>query len=672
MKKLLLLLMINAIPMPSVLAQLSGILTVGDEGNYPGLDAAVQDVNANGLNGNTILEIKDGYEKSENIHIESYPGNEQYTLTIRPEEGATEVIVRASGTSIIEMDSTNNIIIDGRPGGKTNSCVLKLMHSSRGNSSTFLIHDSKNSIIRYCFIRHDGTRGVEINYCDSSLVEHCDIATNTTGPISNGATIGIQIYSSSNTIIRNNSIHNLHVESVNSLYGIYFYNIDVKKSVDSVYNNFIALNTEATDSSVNIRGFGINDNDSSHMYFYFNSIYIGGVNIKNGYSFVIDYDSHGEADIRNNIFINKRSNGSGNGIHYGMHILQNGTAPIASDYNLIESNGIGGIVGCYTGNGQLDTTLLDWQSHTGLDMNSVSKEVEFQEIETGDLHLAGSSLNDIDLYGTFIAGINDIDGEQRWADSTYMGADQPIICIPGTAADPDNILENGDFEACTLAPWSLFFNSSRGVNAGVALTGGTCEVTGISLAADPLAWDIQLNQVLSPLQTGKLETGATYIVTFNAKLETGVMYCRVSFEQSVDPWTNIYSEEIFLDTTFQSYSLEFVLDTVLPDMQLSIQTGLEIATVSVDNVRLVKKAVNAITDDYENPETIRIMPNPANGYLNIVAKSASTARLFNSSGILVKEFRLTDGETQLDVTDLPEGFYLVKVNDGMHKISIVR
>ena len=159
----------------------------------------------------------------------------------------------------------------------------------------------------------------------------------------------------------------------------------------------------------------------------------------------------------NNILINKRSNGSGDGIHYGIKIYKNGAATITSDYNLIVSDGVGGIVGSYTGDGQLDATLLDWQNHTGWDMNSVSKEVEFQEIENGDLHLTGSSLNDTDLHGIFIPGINnDIDGEERWIDSTFMGADQPSVCIPGTVPDPENIIVNGDFGALTLCFFYCF------------------------------------------------------------------------------------------------------------------------------------------------------------------------------------------------------------------------
>jgi hypothetical protein len=35
-------------------------------------------------------------------------------------------------------------------------------------------------------------------------------------------------------------------------------------------------------------------------------------------------------------------------------------------------------------------------------------------------------------------------------------------CTPGSVIDPDNILENGDFESCILSPWSLFYGDYIG------------------------------------------------------------------------------------------------------------------------------------------------------------------------------------------------------------------
>ena len=50
----------------------------------------------------------------------------------------------------------------------------------------------------------------------------------------------------------------------------------------------------------------------------------------------------------------------------------------------------------------------------------------------GDLHLAGMSFDDPDLLGLYIPGIEDIDGQERSSDSTFMGADQPLAISVGT------------------------------------------------------------------------------------------------------------------------------------------------------------------------------------------------------------------------------------------------
>ena len=150
MKKILFVLLLNALPMTVIFAQLSGIKTVGDGCDYPDLSAAVQDINVNGLNGNTILEIKDGYDKTEWFTIHTYQGMDQYHLTIRPEAGASEVILRSPAGSVIWLDSTNNVMIDGRPGGETNQCVLKFLHSSQHNSSSIEVQRSRNTVIRNC------------------------------------------------------------------------------------------------------------------------------------------------------------------------------------------------------------------------------------------------------------------------------------------------------------------------------------------------------------------------------------------------------------------------------------------------------------------------------------------------------------------------------------------
>lgn len=801
MKKLLFVLLLCALQVPVLFAQLSGIKSVGDGGDYPDLHAAVQDLNANGLAGNAILEIKDGFDQTRSYTIHSYPGMDQYRLIIRPEAGASEVILRSMSGAVIWLDSTNNITIDGRPGGETNQRVLKFLHSANFNSSTIAADQSKNTIIRNCYVRFDGTRGVDLEYSDSCIVENCDIATYTEGPISNNATIGIELARSTNIVVKNNMIHDLHVDSVFHITGIDIYAPDAIVSTDSLYNNFIAVNTGAADSSADIRGINILDSDGNLTCLYFNTIVIGGNNI-NGESyssFGLHYEMYGESVIENNIIINNRSNITGTRSHYCIYLLESGTPATVSDYNLFQCDGTDGILGVYDND---YITLADWQNNTGFDLNSVSKGVSFAEVGIGDLHLAGSSVSDSDLYGTYIEGINDIDNEQRWPDSTFMGADQPSItepCNPDPENDPENIIENGNFGACTLAPWSFYYAGSQGVSAEAELIDGTCEVSATSLSTDPVAWDIQLNQVMSSSQLGRLEQGCRYELSFDAVSDKDGSRLRVSFEQSVAPWYNIFNEEITLGTTSKTHLFEIIADTVFQNTQLSLQTGLDICTTTIDNVKLKKKTVshpvpgtieaeefnkmqgiqtdqttdiggglditsanagdwieysinvpssglytvsyrvaglsggqislsqggvNVVTTDVsgtggpemwttvsstpvnlsQGEQTIRlqvaegdwrinwwrveeyvpsalnqiisgketIFPNPASKTLYINAEVGVKIKIYNSSGLLIKKFTQENDHMQLDLSGLPGGIYLLKVNEMVYKVSIIR
>jgi hypothetical protein len=657
-------------------ARLSGLKTVGNGGDYATLTDAVLDVNTNGLNGNAIFEIKDGYDKTEAITILSYPGNDQYTLTIRPEAGAAEVILRSETHSIpILLYSTNNIIIDGRSGGTAGSCALKVKHSNKENSAAILVDNSKNTIVRYCDIRYDCSAGVSFYECDSTIVENCDIATYTNGPISNGGTIAIGIAQSTNSIVRNNIIHDLHVDSVYYIIGIDLSNEIYRISTDSIYNNFIAINTGAVDSSALIEAISIsgNEGEGSRTHIYFNTVVVGGKGINgNGYSSIaLHYEIYsGEGFIKNNLFINKRSNREGIKPHYcvGYHIW--GTSTLTSDYNLFLCNETDGMTGGNKVNSY--ATLTEWQDSTGLDLHSVSKEVEFAGVETGNMHLAGSSLTDTALYGLYMAGINDIDNEERWAAGTFMGADQPPYfepCIPGTANDPENIIENGDFEDCILAPWFVYIETINGAAANAAIIDGQFTLSGIILAGAPEYWQVQLMQVFSDAQIGKLIAGEDYILSFDAWSASGSRPCHLSFGQSEFPYDDMLDQFITIDAVHRSYSYEFLLSTIYEHkMRLALDFGTDATPVTLDNVRLVKKAVNSLTGVNREP-AVKIMPNPATDFIQIEAQDGSTVSLFNCLGMMVRSEIVSDGQVLFKISDLSKGIYLVKVSSRRNVIT---
>lgn len=133
-------------------------------------------------------------------------------------------------------------------------------------------------------------------------------------------------------------------------------------------------------------------------------------------------------DIQNNIFVDKRDGIISKAIMFG-----GSTTTFTSNHNDIFVSGVGANIGNYNGTDRL--TLTDWQTASGQDANSVSKDVLF--VSDTDFHLTGTSNGDLDLLATPIAGITtDIDGNTRSKLFPYKGADEGTIkLLPPLAGD---------------------------------------------------------------------------------------------------------------------------------------------------------------------------------------------------------------------------------------------
>ena len=120
------------------------------------------------------------------------------------------------------------------------------------------------------------------------------------------------------------------------------------------------------------------------------------------------------AEIKNNIFISDEA------VHTNTSFIGSVPSP-ATDFNnfyLRQPHTGATVVSTYA-------TLADYQTaNPTKDKNSKSSDVTFTDAATGDLHLAGASVNDVNLAAPLQATVaNDIDGTVRTA-LTYMGAHQ--------------------------------------------------------------------------------------------------------------------------------------------------------------------------------------------------------------------------------------------------------
>ncbi|ULQ53382.1 T9SS type A sorting domain-containing protein [Flavihumibacter fluvii] len=146
-------------------AQLSGTRSI--PGDYPNIGAALADIQASGLSGHLILELRPNYwfqdEPSLPLVIpENFPTSANATVTLRPSIGASGIYV---GTGVINgftVPPTGNVPIfdiygsyfniDGRAGGAGTLRELIIWSSGAEGSAIQFSNNASNNKVSYCHL----------------------------------------------------------------------------------------------------------------------------------------------------------------------------------------------------------------------------------------------------------------------------------------------------------------------------------------------------------------------------------------------------------------------------------------------------------------------------------------------------------------------------------------
>jgi hypothetical protein len=150
-----------------------------------------------------------------------------------------------------------------------------------------------------------------------------------TGLFYSGTTTG------TNTISKN-FIHSFDVTAANNACTIT--GIDIGGGTSTFANNMIRLGIKADGSSLTtaltVRGITIGTTSTNSIYF--NSVYIGGSGVgttaTNTFAFNRTATS-GTLDIKDNIFVNNRSNATTGGVHYALRLATSTTVFPTFNYN---------------------------------------------------------------------------------------------------------------------------------------------------------------------------------------------------------------------------------------------------------------------------------------------------------------------------------------------------
>jgi hypothetical protein len=274
-------------------------------------------------------------------------------------------------------------------------------------------------------------QGITLNTFSTSVNV---VNTNTVNTLANGSTTGnvmvsgITISGSTGTFatcdVAYNNVAGMGAPFTSGVPVVYGINLIGNPS--RVFNNFVNLGSDITGAAITAPNsfIGINKETSATAAVNFNTVNINGAGVAGGTANTIAYRRVTTAvdELRNNILVNTRSNGTSTGTHYAMS-LNNGTT-FTSDNNDYFGNGTG-----------YQTAVINAVNVTGVSGiilaiggNGSSIAVNPNFISATNLHINNATVSPLESRATTLAYVpNDIDLQVRPGPTAVNGG--------GTAPD---------------------------------------------------------------------------------------------------------------------------------------------------------------------------------------------------------------------------------------------
>lgn len=157
--------------------------------DYLTLDEALDDLSSNGLTYSVILELEDDYtDDDENFPLKIDPFNclgSSNSLIIRPETGATSLVITDDKKDLIQISKGDYVTIDGRPGSVGTTSQLTLSTSKVDKITIEFEKDATYNTLKYLTIEGSNTTGGTIEFNTTNLNSGNDYNTVTECTITN-------------------------------------------------------------------------------------------------------------------------------------------------------------------------------------------------------------------------------------------------------------------------------------------------------------------------------------------------------------------------------------------------------------------------------------------------------------------------------------------------------
>ncbi|THU39269.1 hypothetical protein FAM09_12205 [Niastella caeni] len=365
-------------------------------------------------------------------------------------------------------------------------------------------------------------------YMGASTANAVTVSNNTIHSLTTGATTagvymeGIFFWGNNSATITNtvskNKVHSFDIATATNT-AVNIRGIEINQGKANVYNNMVRLGIRPDGTSLTnaVRMDGIMKGSGQNSNIFYNSVYIGGTDVGatvRHTAAIRKETTAGADDIRNNIFINNRSNATTGGIHNAMWV--DGLAGFTFEHNIYGYGGTGGnLVSTSTASTPFAATYTSgW--NLGGDTTSLAADPLFVDATgsaaTVDLHITTSVFSPANGAAIPVTGVtDDLEGEVRDAVTPDIGADEFTqsngIDMQAVSLESPAI-GKGCYGKEVLAI-KVRNNSSVAIDFAVNPVTLTVNVTGAATAT-----------INSTLNTGTLAGGATLDVTLSAATDT--------------------------------------------------------------------------------------------------------------------------------------------------------
>jgi hypothetical protein len=359
--------------------------------------------------------------------------------------------VRINTVSTVVSTVTNNTI------GGTVANSIQSTSTATGSQVVGILMTTSDAVMTNNIVRNISAAGGTGTTTSASIIGMSFVSTSVNNNVSQNTIYGLSNTNASAattvTGIQYTSEEGVNSVSRNLIYGLTVAStsgivngIQVSNGETTFSNNIIRLgiNTAGASQTVGSAINGINEISGTNN-FYYNSIYIGGTGVANAgttYAFISAATSNTRI-YRNNIFFNARSNGAGTGKHYAIRVAGTAANPagLTINHNDYFTTGTGGVLGLF--NGTDITSIANWRTAVGQDVNSISADPKFINPTAAipDLHITVGVATAIESAGLPIAGLTiDFDGDTRGNIYTDMGADEGYFTPIADIHSPEFVL----------------------------------------------------------------------------------------------------------------------------------------------------------------------------------------------------------------------------------------